>query len=60
MLADAGCDQIQGYYLSKPKGPDELQEWLLQGASLEFAPTHPILGPSGRERLALSRGHSIS
>ncbi len=28
MLADAGCDQIQGYYLSKPKGPAELEEWL--------------------------------
>ena len=41
MLADAGCDQIQGYYLSKPKGPQELQEWLLRGASLEFSPRHP-------------------
>jgi diguanylate cyclase (GGDEF)-like protein len=38
MLADAGCDSIQGYYLSKPKVSADLQEWLLGGASLEFVP----------------------
>ena len=38
MLADAGCDLIQGYYLAKPMGPDDLEQWLLQGASLEFNP----------------------
>ncbi len=38
MLADAGCDSIQGYYLSKPKVSADLQDWLLGGASLEFAP----------------------
>ena len=62
MLADAGCDQIQGYYLSKPKGPAELEEWLLQGASLEFAPLHPapklvrgpVLGPRPRGRHRVS------
>ncbi len=38
MLADAGCDSIQGYYLSKPKVSADLQDWLMGGASLEFAP----------------------
>ena len=38
LLADAGCDQIQGYHLTKPlRGPD-LKEWLLGGARLEFEP----------------------
>ena len=32
------CDQIQGYYLSKPLRPADLVEWLLQGASLKFDP----------------------
>ncbi len=56
MLADAGCDQIQGYYLSKPKGPAELQEWLQAGASLEFSPLHPAHRSSEDQRLVLSRG----
>jgi diguanylate cyclase (GGDEF)-like protein len=37
MLADAECDFIQGYYLSKPMEPAELQDWVLGGASLQFA-----------------------
>jgi len=36
MLADAGCDFIQGYYLAKPMQPDELQAWMLQGSTLQF------------------------
>ncbi len=40
MLADAGCDFIQGYYLAKPMGANDLKAWLLQGASLEFTPLH--------------------
>ncbi len=48
MLADAGCDSIQGYYLSKPKGPSELQEWLLAGASLEFEPLDSTSRPAAR------------
>ncbi len=59
MLADAGCDQIQGYYLSRPKGPAEFQEWLLQGASLDFAPLRPVLGSSDADDLVLSRGLGI-
>jgi EAL domain-containing protein (putative c-di-GMP-specific phosphodiesterase class I) len=44
MLADAGCDFIQGYYLAKPMKPSDLTEWLLQGASLQFARLHPDSG----------------
>jgi len=36
MLADAGCDFIQGYYLAKPMEPHELEAWLLQGSTLQF------------------------
>ena len=60
MLADAGCDQIQGYYLSKPQRPEELQEWLLQGASLEFTPLRPVRGSPEHEHLVLSRGSGIN
>jgi diguanylate cyclase (GGDEF)-like protein len=60
MLADAGCDQIQGYYLSRPKDPEEFQEWLLQGASLDFAPLHSDLTSSQHEDLVLSRGPGFS
>jgi diguanylate cyclase (GGDEF)-like protein len=59
MLADAGCDQIQGYYLSKPKGPAELEEWLRGGASLEFAPLHPASSSSEDQYLVLARGAGI-
>ena len=38
MLAEAECDFIQGYYLSKPQKAEDLQEWILGGAKLEFAP----------------------
>ncbi len=51
MLADAGCDLIQGYYLSKPLAADDLKEWLLQGASLEFT---PLSHQGAAKRLTLS------
>ncbi len=38
LLAEAGCDLIQGYYLSRPMPPDTIEEWLLGGAMLEFTP----------------------
>jgi diguanylate cyclase (GGDEF)-like protein len=49
LLAELGCDLIQGYYLSKPMPPDAMKAWLLGGASLEYTPfsdeetgvTHP-------------------
>jgi EAL domain-containing protein (putative c-di-GMP-specific phosphodiesterase class I) len=52
MLADADCDLIQGYYLAKPMGADDLKAWLLQGASLEFTPLHE--DATGDSLLALS------
>jgi EAL domain-containing protein (putative c-di-GMP-specific phosphodiesterase class I) len=41
MLADAGCDCIQGFYLARPMESSKLQDWLLQGASLVFTETGP-------------------
>jgi EAL domain-containing protein (putative c-di-GMP-specific phosphodiesterase class I) len=38
LLAEAECDFVQGYYLSKPMTSAELQTWLLRGATLEFEP----------------------
>ena len=46
MLADAECDFIQGYHLSKPMDPNDLQGWLLGGASLEFTPLGGPTPPS--------------
>jgi diguanylate cyclase (GGDEF)-like protein len=34
MLAEANCDFIQGYYLSKPITPEQLESTLLQGVPL--------------------------
>ncbi len=55
MLADAGCDFIQGYYLSRPQKADDLQEWLLGGAQLEFAPIVEIPGSEGAAMMLLSK-----
>jgi len=53
LLADEGCDFIQGYYLSKPLTAPDFQEWLLKGATLEFAPlTHEV---SSEASLVLSQ-----
>jgi predicted signal transduction protein with EAL and GGDEF domain len=38
MLAEAECDFVQGYYLSRPMTSSQLQSWLLQGGSLQVAP----------------------
>ncbi len=46
VLADLDCDFIQGYYLSKPMASSQLQSWLLQGVSFEFAAFRPEL-PAG-------------
>jgi diguanylate cyclase (GGDEF)-like protein len=55
MLAEAQCDFIQGYYLSKPQKPAELQEWLLGGAKLKFAPITQIPGSEGAALMLLSK-----
>ena len=56
MLADADCDSIQGYYLSRPMEPSSLQDWLLRGGCLEFEPSEvriaPLGGPASRGHLA--------
>ena len=55
MLAEAQCDFIQGYYLSKPQKPAELQEWILGGARLDFAPITEIPGSEGAALMLLSK-----
>ena len=56
LLAEAGCDLIQGYYLSKPLSADDMKEWLLKGASLEYTPISgheadlSLLGSTGQFR----------
>ena len=49
MLAAADCDFIQGYYLSKPVTPEQVESILLQGAPLRSFGTRPA-----RKRPALS------
>jgi EAL domain-containing protein (putative c-di-GMP-specific phosphodiesterase class I) len=47
VLADLDCDFIQGYHLSKPMTSSQLQSWLQQGASFEFAAFRPELVVTG-------------
>jgi EAL domain-containing protein (putative c-di-GMP-specific phosphodiesterase class I) len=35
LLAELGCDEAQGYYLSRPLPADELADWLLSADNLE-------------------------
>ena len=56
LLADVGCDLIQGYYLAKPMEPDELRDWILAGASLEFEPLRRS-PTTEEEELAETAGH---
>jgi diguanylate cyclase (GGDEF)-like protein len=55
MLAEAECDFIQGYYLSKPQKAEDLQEWILGGAKLEFAPVIEIPGSEGAALMLMSK-----
>jgi diguanylate cyclase (GGDEF)-like protein len=55
MLAEAECDFIQGYYLSKPQKADDLQEWILGGAKLEFAPVTKIPDSEGAALMLMSK-----
>jgi diguanylate cyclase (GGDEF)-like protein len=34
-LAEAGCDSVQGYHLSRPQKPGDIRKWLEEGGSLE-------------------------
>lgn len=45
ILADAGCDSVQGYFLSRPRPADDLQEWLEAGARLSYSREIPPLRP---------------
>ena len=45
VLADAGCDAVQGYYFSRPKTAEELQRWLIDGATLTYSKELPPLRP---------------
>ena len=55
MLAEAECDFIQGYYLSKPQKAEDLQEWILGGAKLEFAPITKIPDSAGAALMLMSK-----
>ncbi|HEX4126522.1 MAG TPA: EAL domain-containing protein [Acidimicrobiales bacterium] len=55
MLAEAECDFIQGYYLSKPQKADDLQEWILGGAKLEFAPIKEIPDSKGAALMLMTK-----
>ena len=48
MLAEAECDFIQGYYLSKPQKADDLQEWILSGAQARVRAVDPDPRLGGR------------
>jgi diguanylate cyclase (GGDEF)-like protein len=55
MLAEADCDFIQGYYLSKPQKAEDLQEWILGGAKLEFAPVTKIPDSEGAALMLMTK-----
>jgi diguanylate cyclase (GGDEF)-like protein len=55
MLAEEECDFIQGYYLSKPQKADDLQEWILGGAKLEFAPITKIPDSEGAALMLMTK-----
>ena len=52
MLADAKCDFIQGYYLSKPMTPEQLESKLLEGA--------PLRGHSSRRSRPVEQPPALS
>jgi predicted signal transduction protein with EAL and GGDEF domain len=37
ILADAGCDAVQGYYFSPPLGREDLLRWLATHPRLRFS-----------------------
>jgi diguanylate cyclase (GGDEF)-like protein len=43
ILADSGCDAVQGYFLSEPKTAEDLVQWLRSGAHLDYARDLPAL-----------------
>ena len=55
MLAQAGCDEMQGYYLSRPLAPADLMRWLSSRPKLTF-PEQPASHPL---RVVAGRGHDL-
>jgi diguanylate cyclase (GGDEF)-like protein len=55
MLAEAECDFIQGYYLSKPQKAEDLQEWILSGHKLEYAPLTRIPDSKGAALMLMTK-----
>ncbi len=53
ILADAGCDAVQGYYFSPPLGHEDLLRWLATHPRLKFSREIPSIRPlrviSGRQ-----------
>ncbi len=45
ILADAGCDAVQGYYFSPPLGRDDLLRWLATHPRLRFSREVPSSRP---------------
>ena len=65
ILADAGCDAVQGYYFSPPLGRDDLLKWFATHPRLRFSHEIPSSRPlrviSGRSEEALpASGESSS
>ncbi len=54
ILSDAGCDSVQGYFLSRPRTPVDLEVWLVEGARLDYSreipPLRPLRVVEGRQR----------
>jgi len=45
ILADAGCDAVQGYYFSPPLGSEDLRRWLATHPRLKFSAEIPSSRP---------------
>jgi EAL domain-containing protein (putative c-di-GMP-specific phosphodiesterase class I) len=45
ILADAGCDAVQGYYFSPPLGRDDLLRWFATHPRLRFSREIPTSRP---------------
>jgi EAL domain-containing protein (putative c-di-GMP-specific phosphodiesterase class I) len=47
-LADAGCDEVQGYFLSHPLCPADFQEWIRNSRDKKTVGMLSLLGGTGR------------
>jgi len=44
-LTELGCDEIQGYLLTRPLPPDQLTEWITTWHNTSALPVHVMAGP---------------